>query len=393
MKKSPLVIIFLTVFIDLLGFGIVIPVLPSFAETEFHASASTIGLIIATFSLMQMFATPIFGRFSDRHGRKPVIIFSLLGSALSYIMLGFAGSIAMLFVARALSGISSGSISTAQAYIADVTTPQTRARGMGMIGAAFSLGFVFGPALGGVLSHYYGPAMPAFVAAALSGASCLFALWALPESLPVERRATGEQGPVFRWGAIARATVSPVMGPLFMLFFLVTFAVANIYGTFPLLCFDDFHMTVAETGYMFGYMGLIGAIVQGGIHSVAKRFREERIVILGSVLMAIGLSTFALVHSVTGLMLGITFLSIGNGLNTPTILALISKAASHTEQGSTLGANQALGSLARVLGPSSGDITYQYMGHSAPFATGGVVMVLVSIATMVFSRRIAAETR
>lgn len=393
MKRSPLFIIFLTVFIDLLGFGIVIPVLPAFAQQQFHADASTIGMLIGTFSFMQMVFTPIIGRLSDRLGRKPVIIVSLIGSAASYVLLGFAGSIAMLFIARAMAGIGAGSISSAQAYVADITTPHTRTKGMGMIGAAFSLGFVFGPALGGVLAHYYGPSMPAFFAAALSAVAGLFAIYALPESLPKERRLTGAAGPIFHWKNIANALRTPVAGPLFIMFFFLTFAIANIYGTFTLLCLDDFKMTVAENGYLFGYMGLVGAIIQGGIHTVAKRFHENRMLIVGSIVMATGLLLFAFVHTVPGLLVSLTFLSVGNGINTPTLLAMISKTASQSTQGSTLGVNQALGSLGRVAGPMWGDYSYQYMGHGAPFLTGGVVMLCVTAGSAVLSGRIPAESK
>jgi DHA1 family tetracycline resistance protein-like MFS transporter len=389
MKRSPLFIVFLTVFIDLLGFGIVIPVIPAFAQNSLHASSATIGLIIATFSLMQTIFTPILGKLSDKIGRKPLILLSLAGAAVSYLIFGLATSILMIFISRALAGICAGSVSAAQAYIADITTPEKRAKGMGLIGVAFSLGFVFGPALGGVLTNAYGPSMPGFVAAALSGFSFIFAIFALPESLTPEKRAELAQQPQgeSRWKELIAVLKSPTIGVLIMLFFFATFSVANIYGTFTLLCLDDFHMTVAQNGYLFGYMGLIGAIVQGSIHLFTRRFRETRIMIAGCIIMAIGLSMFGVAHSVAMLIGALTLLAVGNGMTTPTLLALISKSARRHEQGSVLGINQSASSLARVFGPSWGDWAYQYFGHGSPFFTGGIVMAVVSAGGVIFASR------
>ncbi len=374
MKRSPLFIIFLTVFIDLLGFGIAIPVLPALAQENFQASPAVIGLLIACFSFFQMIFTPVLGRWSDRWGRKPTIMLSLLGAAVSYVILGLANSVLLLFVSRALAGICAGSISSAQAYIADITTPQTRAKGMGMIGAAFSLGFVFGPALGGVLSHFYGHAMPGFAAAALSFTASVLAVTMLPESLPPERRVV-HPPERSRLHDIRVAFAHPTLGLLFALFFFVTFSLANMYGTFTLLCLDDLHLTIAQNGYLFGYMGVVGALMQGGIHTFSRRFHEVHILIVGCALMAIGLALFPLAHGIPMTMLAITFLAGGNGMNNPTILALISKNAPAGEQGATLGVNQSVGSLSRVVGPAWGDYAYQAFGHGTPFITGAVVMV------------------
>jgi len=390
MKQYPLLIIFITVFIDLLGFGIVIPVLPAFAQGTLHASSTTIGFIIATFSLMQTIFTPILGKISDRIGRKPLILLSLAGASISYLMFGLAGSVFMLFASRALSGICAGSVATAQAYIADVTTPETRTKGMGLIGVAFSLGFMFGPALGGILSHSYGPSMPGFVAAALSGVSFIFAIFMLDESLPPERRVTIEQQRERRTSRLAEffnVLKTPNTRSLIVFFFLITFSIANIYGTFTLLCLDDFHMSVAENGYLFGYMGLIGAIVQGAVHLLTRRFRETSLLITGCILMTAGLTIFGIANSVLILIFALTLLAIGNGMNTPTLLALVSKSARKHEQGSILGINQSMGSLGRVAGPVWGDWSYQFFGHSSPFFTGGAVMTLVSMGSVIFARR------
>ncbi|MBI2951463.1 MFS transporter, partial [bacterium] len=266
MKGSPLVVLFLTVFIDLLGFGIVLPLLPYYAES-FGAGPLTVTLLSSSYSLMQFLFAPVWGRLSDRVGRRPILVLSLAGSALSYLLFGLAGSLAALFATRLLAGVCAANISTAQAYIADVTTPETRAKGMGMIGAAFGLGFIFGPAAGGALSRY-GYAVPAFFAGGLSLLALALALFRLPESL---RRQGDPPGGAarggFDLGRLWAALVHPGMGLLLLIFFCSVFAFANLEATFALFVerAARFGYTARETGYLFAYMGVLMSLMQGGL--------------------------------------------------------------------------------------------------------------------------------
>ena len=270
---SPLLVIFVTVFINLLGFGIIIPLLPFYAE-HFGASALIVGLLSTSFSLMQFLFAPFWGRLSDRIGRRPVILIGLIGSALWYSLFALATSLTMLFVARCLAGIAGANIPTAQAFIADITTKENRARGMGMIGAAFGLGFVFGPAIGGFLSHW-GYAAPAWFAAAISFANFVAALFLLPES----RSASDDREQAGRLEAFRRALVRPHLPLVLLVYFLVLVAFSSFEATFALFSERQFGFTSTTIGYMFAWIGVVLATVQGAlVGRVAKRVGEQRIV-------------------------------------------------------------------------------------------------------------------
>jgi MFS transporter, DHA1 family, tetracycline resistance protein len=376
MKKTPLTIIFLIVFIDLLGFGIVIPILPMYAEKGFGASDITVGFLVASFSIMQLIFTPIWGRISDKVGRKPILLLGLASTIASYIIFGIAATLPMLFLSRILGGIGGANISAAQAYIADVTTPRERAKGMGLIGAAFGLGFVFGPVMGGLLVPY-GYALPGITAATLSFIAFVTAIVFLPEShhhVRPEERVKQE----FSLKEFIIVITVPKLLLLLLLFFLLTFAYANIYATFPLLAEKEFGYNDRQVGYLFGFLGVVGALTQGGlIRVLIKRYSERHLFLFGSACTMIGLTLIPFSHTTWMLLLVLTVLSLGAGTTTPTSLGLISTSADAEEQGGVLGFNQALGALARALGPVWGGLVFQKLGHIWPFLTGGFVMLFV----------------
>src|SRR5688572_21185949 len=257
MPRSPLVIIFITVFIDLLGFGIIIPLLPFYAES-YGAGAFTVGLLSTVFSLMQFIVAPICGRWSDRVGRRPIILLGLLASCVAYVALALADSLALIFAARILAGIAGGNIPTAQAYIADITTPQNRAKGMGLVGAAFGLGFIFGPAIGGILTRY-GPSTPMWCAAALCFGNFAAAVFLLPES----RHGDRERQSLRRLDLLRRARQHAGLLPLLAVFFLVSTAFSGFEATFALFSERRFGFTAETIGFVFAFIGLVLATVNG----------------------------------------------------------------------------------------------------------------------------------
>ncbi len=382
---SPLVIIFLTVFIDLLGFGIIIPLLPFYAET-FGASAFVIGMLSTSFSLMQFVFAPIWGRLSDRYGRRPIIILGLLGSAVSYVAFGLATSLTMLFAARILSGIAGANIPTAQAFIADSTPPEQRARGMGLVGAAFGLGFIFGPAIGGFLSHW-GYAAPAFFAAALSFANFVAALVLLPESLPPERR--GQSHRRGRMDVFRHALTRPGLGLVLGVFFLVTAAFASFESMFALFAEIRFGFGPTTIGYLFACVGIVLALVQGVlVGKVVPRLGEHRIVPLAILVMGSALAAQALAQNVPGLVLGMVLLAVGMGFHSPSMLAVISRLADATDQGSTLGLSQSLASLGRIVGPLWGGFVFDQFGPAMPFYTASALMIVAALLSVIVFREL-----
>jgi MFS family permease len=386
-RSKRIFVVFLVVFIDLLGFGIVIPLLPSFSQDVLQMREGTIGLAAGIFSLMQFLFSPLWGRLSDIYGRKPIIVFSLTGNVFSYIALGlvFSGifrSIFVLFLARAMAGFFSANIGAAMAYVSDVTETKDRSKGMGIIGAAFGLGFVFGPFSGGILASKFGYGVPVFLAAFLSLTALIFAVVILEESLPVEFRRQ-KVSSTFRIGIgtkkLIEALKHPHVGFLIILYFIITFSIANTYSTFQLYAQskDGFNYNIEEISYLFAFMGIIGAMVQGGlIRYLVKLFDERKLLIAGNILMAVGLGIIPYTHHNLFLLLGSLFLvSFGNGLNQPITLSFVSKFSDRDEQGGILGINQSLSSLARFLGPSLGGFVYQGIGFAAPFLTGGIFML------------------
>ena len=357
MKRSPLVVIFTTVFIDLVGFGIVIPVLPFYAEgSRFNATPRTVGFLFASYSLMQLIFSPILGRLSDKHGRRPVLLISIIGTGIGFLILGFATTLWMLFVGRILDGITGGNISTAQAYIADITTKEDRAKGMGLIGAAFGLGFVFGPAIGGILSHW-GIGVPFLFAAGLCFANALLLYFTLPETVtpdhPARVSAAGGRG----LGQLIQSLRNPRLGYVLIIYFMFIVAFSIMTTAFSLYTMFRFGYDATHTGYLFAYVGILAVIVQGGlIGKLVKRFGELPLVIVGAFLFAGSLFAVPFVGPAAGglaaLLIGGGLFSIGNSLSAPSLTSLASKSVGPNEQGSVLGVTQSVASLARAVGPA-----------------------------------------
>jgi MFS transporter, DHA1 family, tetracycline resistance protein len=380
-------ILFLIVLIDLVGFGLVIPLLPYYA-VRFAASPQQVTLLLATYSFCQLFTAPLWGRLSDRVGRRPVLAASMAASACAYLWLGAASALWMLFAARALAGACAGNIAAAQAYIADVTTPQNRAKGMGLIGAAFGLGFIVGPALGGFLAGNDPAtadlAKPAWLAAALSVAALCGVLSVLRESLSPDRRIEAAKS---RWGAILGALRRPVLSRLILTFFLVILAFAGMESTFALWAMRQFGWGPAQVGYVFAYVGVLSAVLQGGlIGRLSNRFGEERLLICGLVLVALGLVLLAAARDIPALGIAVTGLALGMGLTQPSLNSLISRRAGAEEQGEILGVSSSVGSLARVLGPAAAGVLFGELGRISPFIWGAALVAAAWLIALSLAR-------
>jgi DHA1 family tetracycline resistance protein-like MFS transporter len=380
---SPLVIIFLTVFIDLLGFGIIIPLLPFYAES-FGANGFTVGLLGTSFSLMQFLFSPVWGRLSDRLGRRPIILLGLAGSCASYLVLALADTLALVFIARIVGGIAGANIPTAQAYIADVTTPENRAKGMGLVGAAFGLGFIFGPALGGILSHL-GPAAPMWFASALCGANLLAAYFLLPES----RSANPTRPTLGRMEALRRAMADRRLLLLLALYFIVTAAFSGFETTFALFSERRFGFTVSTIGYLFAFIGVTLAVVQGLLVGRAvKRVGEARLIPIAIAIIGIGIGLVPFAWSVPTLLVAIGTLAVGMGFNGPSLSSMVSRLTHADDQGGMLGLASSLASLGRVVGPAWGGFLFDNMGMASPYLSAAAIM-FVAVGVAIASLRSA----
>ena len=376
-RRRALTTLFVIVFTDLIGFGIVIPLLPLYAES-FHPQPWVFGLLMASFSAMQFVFAPLLGRLSDRVGRRPVLVISLVGSVIGYLHFAFAQSLGMLFASRILAGIAGANVATAQAVIADLTPPEERARGMGLIGAAFGLGFIAGPALAGLLVGF-GPSAPGLGAAGFSVLALVMTVTLLPESLPRERRGLGTTG---AWGGarLAGAFRRPELVPLLSLTFLVVTAMAMFEVTFAQFIHARLELSHAGVAYLFVYIGVLAAAVQGGIVGrLAKRLGEPPLVLTGLLCSAGGLALLAAGHRLGWIVAVMPLLALGQGLTMPSLSALVSHSASPEEQGQVLGAYQGMSSLARVVGPFVGEIALGTLGVAAP-PLGAVALAVVAAA-------------
>src|SRR5881394_1730359 len=332
MKRSPLLVIFVTVFIDLIGFGIVIPVLPYYAEgTTFGATPREVGLLFASYSVMQLVFAPVLGRLSDKYGRRPVLLVSLLGTSLGFLILGCATTLWMLFLGRIIDGISGGNISTAQAYIADVTTKEDRAKGMGLIGAAFGLGFVFGPAIGGILSRW-GINVPFLFAGGLALANALLLYFTLPETITPDHPARASAASGRGWGQLVTALRKPALASVMTIYFLGIVAFSIMTASFSAFMMFRMGYDAFHNGWIFAFVGVISAIIQGGlIGRLVKKFGEPTLVIIGALLFASTLVVLPLIKPSTGLITILVIAattSIGQALSAPTLSSLASKSVS-----------------------------------------------------------------
>ena len=366
--------LFFIVFIDLVGFGVVIPLLPYYA-LEFHATPFEVTTMMACYSLAQFFASPLLGHLSDRLGRRPVILASLVCSVVSYLWLGFATQLWMLFAARLLAGAGAGNISAAQAYVADVTPPDQRAKGMGMIGAAIGLGFTLGPAIGGAVAggdaqsaHL---AWPAFVAAALSAAAFVLAFTRLEESL-TNHPAVARVG---RLAMAKAATLRPTLRLLLLLVFVSIAAFAGMETTFALWAHDGFGWGPFQVGMIFFYVGILLSALQGGaIGKLAKALGETKLVIAGASILAVGLLALTFAHALWWVLVACALLAIGMGMFSPSMASLFSQQAGEGERGGVLGLSQSAQSLARIVGPAVAGALYGGLGRNAPYYLGALLM-------------------
>ncbi|HEX2831949.1 MAG TPA: MFS transporter [Thermoanaerobaculia bacterium] len=385
MRRASLLVLFLTVFIDLIGFGMVIPFL-SFYAREYGASGKAVGAVVGIYSIMQFLFAPIWGRVSDRVGRRPVLLISLTASFCGYLLFAFSRSLALLFASRVIAGIGGANIGTAQAYIADSTSPENRAKGMGLIGAAFGLGFILGPPLSGILSAVgtrhglHGNLLPGLVAAGLSFTAFLVALAVLAESKPASIVPRSGVPPQFDTKLWREVLTSPILGALLAGLFLTLLAVSGMEINVTLHGRDRFQFRQLDMAYFFLFMGVIVAGIQGGlIGRVVRRLGERRVIIIGAVCFMFG---FFLIPSIwrVPLLYGVAFLiAIGQGLCYPALTALVSKVSPESERGSILGLATSAGSLARFLGPLVAGALYDWAGARGGFYGGGVFMAIALV--------------
>ncbi len=378
--KRQLGVVLAVVFVDLLGFGIVLPLLPTYAAT-FRVSPAAIGLLVTSFSVLQLLAVPVWGAISDRYGRRPVLIVGLLGSTASYVLFAAAGSYWALLVSRVVAGAMGATIGVAQAYIADVTAPERRAHAMGLLGAAFAMGFILGPALGGVLSaHSY--SLAGVVAAVLCAVNAAAALAWLRES--------PKHGASHHRTRVAlRLLAAPLAAS-----FLMTASFAVIHVTLPLFGADVWRDSTRQMGMLFAYMGVVSAVVQGGVVGrLAPRVGEKRLATVGGLLLAAGLALVPATQSRLLLYAALGTVSAGSALATPSIYAVVSRRASPGQQGAALGLTQTAATLGRIVGPSLAGVLIGASGFRAPFWAGALLGLLGMGAALLLPPRLEAVER
>jgi DHA1 family tetracycline resistance protein-like MFS transporter len=393
---KPLIIIFVTIFIDLVGFGVAIPVLPDYAKNEFGASPFVIGWLIASYSLMQFISTPFLGQLSDKYGRRPVLFFSLLGTSIAALITGLSSTLPLLFFGRIFDGATGGNISTAQAYIADITTKENRAKGMGLIGAAFGLGFIFGPAIGGILSKF-GSHTPFFFVSALAFTNAVMLYFILPESRKFSTNETVTRRG--RFADFAEMFKDSRFAVITFIYFLVIVAFSIMTTVFVQYTHFRFGYTPEQNGYLFAYIGVLAILLQGGIFArLAKVFGEIKLTIIGCFLLAASFFAVPFVGPMAGglaaLLVGIAFFSIGNSVASPALTSLASKEAHDEAQGKTLGIMQSAASLARAIGPALS--AFLLYSATAPdnisdytlyrtFWTAAAIMILAVVVAIYFA--------
>jgi MFS family permease len=389
-RKPSLLVIFLSVFIDLIGFGIVLPLLPGYAEDnfrpDFSAKGLVIGGIIASFSLMQFLFAPAWGKLSDRIGRRPVMLISNLGAAGSYALFavacGMSGTPGLIWIlaSRIFAGICGANLSVASAYIADITPAEKRSARMGLIGMAFGLGFIFGPALGAFsIEIFHSKQAPGWVAASFCAANFILGWFILGESRKPNSEHVVARPKMNQW---SHTLSQPRLGLLIVIFFLATFCFTCFESTFPLLAKHQF--AVGEKtlnnriGYLFTYAGVIAALVQGVIGKLVKKFGEPKLIFSSLIVFAIGLAALPFQTHLTGILIVIALLAIGSGLNRPPVFGMISLSSSPHEQGANLGVAQSFGSLARILGPVFAGTLF-FVKPALPYLICGAIALLTGL--------------
>lgn len=370
---QPITILFVTLFLVMIGFGIVVPIFP-FLIIELGGGPTALGFFMASFSVMQFIFAPIWGRLSDRIGRRPILLIGLGGYGLTFILFGFVSQLWMMFAIRILSGIiSSATLPTAMAYIADTTSGEERSKGMGLLGAAMGLGMIVGPALGGWLGHN-NFALPFFVAGGLAVLNWLVAIFILPESLkePNQSNQSTSDGK-------ARITLEVLNNPLFILFllgFFINFTMSVFQGTFALFAADRAGFGPREMGVVFAVLGIVGVVIQGGlVGKLVKKFGDVKLLKAGMLISSIGMLLIIMAPNAILLLLTSAIFNVGVTLLGPTSSSLVSKNASGG-QGATMGVMQSFGSLGRIFGPMIGGILYD-IHMNVPYSLGAVLMILL----------------
>ena len=372
-KRYPLFLIFITVFVDLLSYGIIIPLLPFYVQSQ-DGGAAVVGSLGSLYAVMQLFSGPALGALSDRGGRRPVLLGCLLGTSIAYLILGLAGSLQMIFLAIMLDGITGGNLTTAYAYIADSTSEKERSRGMGLVGAAFGLGIMVGPALGGLLSRY-GLAVPAFVASGIALANVIFGWLFLPESLPPERRTT--QTAWRTLNSISQLASLFGLGTLRLLLatiFTLNLAFSGLQTNFPLYSQTRFGWNATQNGIFFAYVGVCAVLVQGVLFRLLQpQLGEKRLALGGLALMATGLAGMAAARQAWLMVPLVGMVALGSGLSIPALTGLTSSRVEAGAQGRLMGGMQSLLSLTMILGPSLAGVSFQFIGTAAPYWIGSLL--------------------
>jgi DHA1 family tetracycline resistance protein-like MFS transporter len=365
-------ILFLVVFVDLLGFGMVIPVMPRYAA-ELGAPTAWIGLLLTGYSAMQFVFAPIWGRLSDRLGRRPVLLVSIGMTAVGFVGYSLAPTFGWLLASRLFAGAATANLAIARAYVADVTTPENRSKGMGMIGASFGLGFILGPAIASWLSHY-ALAAPGYAAAGLSLLNLVAAWFILPE--PAQRTVARHRP---RFEALSGELRHPGIRRLLLTSFIAILAFASLEATFSLFAKDVYQLDQAHVGYVFAYIGVLAVVMQGGlIGPLTRRFGEARLLVAGLALQAVTFALLPYVGTVGGLLAVLAPMSVGSGLTQPTISSLLSRMARKDDQGGTMGIGESASALGRIIGPESGTFSYVHVSTAAPYVGGGLFMLVAT---------------
>jgi DHA1 family tetracycline resistance protein-like MFS transporter len=405
--------VILVVFIDLLGFSLILPLLPYYAE-KYGATQLVTGLLVASYAAMQLIGAPILGRLSDRFGRRPILLASVFGTFLGFLLLGFADPLGMalartfnpqaanlfvliiLFISRMVDGLTGGNLSVAQAYISDVTDAQSRSKGLGMIGAAFGLGFIIGPATGGLLSQW-GYAVPAFLASVLSFSNLALIYFWLPESLTPEKRAAmPERRPAVTMDALLKALQRPFSGSLLITRFFFGLAFALFQTMFALYALQRFQLTARDTGFVLTYVGVLSVFVQGFLIGwITKRFREDILISVAVVAMSISLLGWALAPGVVWLLIILAPTAISGGLLNTLLSSTLTKAVEPQEIGGILGLSASIESSTRIIAPILGGYLLGSLGAWAPGAFGAALLAILSLYVWrtIYDHPIAAEIR
>ncbi|GHO87735.1 MFS transporter [Dictyobacter formicarum] len=394
-RRSPLLLMALTILIDFTGFGLIIPLLPFWAE-HLGANPLGVGAIVTSYALAQFIFTPVLGSLSDRYGRRPVIVISLLIETLSLALTALSGSLIVLLFARFIGGLGASNIGSAQAVVSDVTSAKDRAKGMGLIGASIGIGFVIGPALGGILSPI-GATIPFWVAAAIALVNALLVLCFLPEtqtrnsqqSASPERRTGSMNRFNVLWTGWQRAWNAPIVMRLVIVNLLFIIAFTSMETIFPLFSQQKFGWNSTQNAYVFTYVGFIVVLMQGGlVGRLVKRWNEQKVMLAGLLLLAIGLVTLAFSHQIALVLISVGLLSIGDGAISPTISTLLSFASPVETQGEMLGLAQGVAGLGRVIGPMIAGSIDTLSSPGIPLLLGGLIVLLAAIVAMPILTRI-----